>query len=403
MTVRPCASLDEMHTAFGPIWHYFGQLPPAGDVLNHFARVIEPQRVHAGFDGDQVVSGSGAFAFDFTVPGGQVRAAGLTIVGVLPTHRRRGYLRGMMRSQIDDARGRGEAVAVLWATEDTIYGNFGFGMASMAAEIDVPREHTAPFGHIDVPGQPRLVPLAEAEPLIAPVYEQVARQTPGMFARSPAWWQDRLLIDQPWRRQNGGALRCAVWESEGSATAYAFYRVNQTFERGNSTGHVFVLEAMGSTAAATHAIWRFLFGIDFVARVKAIYLPLDHPLLLSLAAPRRLNFLVREGLWVRLIDVGAALAARSYTSDETVIIDITDEFCPWNAGRWRIARSGVERTTAGADLACTVASLGCVYLGGFSFAELARALRVSELQEGAIARADALFRTDRKPWCPELF
>jgi predicted acetyltransferase len=403
MTVRPCASLVEMHAAFGPIWHYFGQLPPAGDALSHFARVMEPRRAHMGFDGDQVVSGSGAFSFDLTVPGGQVKAAGLTIVGVLPTHRRRGYLRAMMRSQIDDARGRGDAVAVLWATEDAIYGRFGFGMASMAAEVDLPREHAAPFARIEVPGQARLVPLAEAEPLIAPVYARVARQTPGMFARGSTWWQDRLLIDHPWRRQSGGALQCAVWENEGRATAYAFYRVNQRFEHGNSTGHVFVVEAMGSTAAATHAIWRFLFGIDFLARVKAIYLPLDHPLLLSLAAPRRLNFLVREGLWVRLIDVGAALSARSYASDDAVVIDIADEFCPWNTGRWRVARDGVEQTTADADLACEVASLGCVYLGGFSFAELSRALRVTELCDGAIARADALFRTDRKPWCPELF
>jgi predicted acetyltransferase len=322
---------------------------------------------------------------------------------VLPTHRRRGYLRSMMRSQIDAARARGETVAIHWATEDTIYGRFGYGIASMAAEIDVPREHATPFGHIEVPGQARLVTLADAEPLIAPVYERVARVTPGMFARTSAWWQDRLLIDHPWRRQNAGALRCAVWENEGGVTAYAFYRVNQMFERGNSTGHVFVVEAMGESAEATHAIWRFLFGIDFLARVKAIYLPLDHPMLLSLAEPRRLNFLLREGLWARLIDVGAALSARGYASDDAVVIDVTDEFCPWNTGRWRVARGGVERTTADADLACEVQSLGCVYLGGFSFAELARALRVTELRDGAIARADALFRTDHAPWCPELF
>ena len=120
-------------------------------------------------------------------------------------------------------------------------------------------------------------------------------------------------------------------------------------------------------------------------------------------SPRRLNFLLREGIWIRLIDVGAALSARSYASDDAVVIDVTDEFCPWNAGRWRITRDGIASTTAGADLACEVQSLGCVYLGGFSFAELARALRVTELRDGAIARADALFRTDHAPWCPELF
>ena len=403
MQVRPCANADEMRAALGPIWHYFGQNPPAGDAVKHFDRVLPPERVHAAFEGEKAVAGSGSFAFDLTVPGGQVKAAGLTVVGVLPTHRRRGLLRAMMRAQVDAARERGEAAAVLWATEDTIYGQFGYGVASTAAEIDVPREHAAAHRQDDVQGDVRLVTLAEAEPLIAPIYRRVARETPGMFARTSAWWQDRLLIDHPWRRQGGGALQCVVLEIGGQTAAYAFYRVNQAFERGSSTGHVFVVEAMGDTPQAMHAIWRFLFGIDLVARLKAIYLPVDHPLLLSVAAPRRLNFLVREGLWVRLIDVGAALSARSYTSDEAVVIEVPDEFCPWNAGRWRVARDGVARTDAPADLACEVASLGCVYLGGFTFAELARALRVRELRDGAIARADALFRTDRKPWCPELF
>jgi predicted acetyltransferase len=403
MNVRPCANAEEMRAAFAPIWHYFGQLPPSPDALNHFARIMEPQRVHAGYDGDAVVSGSGTFAFDLTVPGGQVKAMGLTIVGVLPTHRRRGYLTGMMRSQIDAARERGECVGVHWATEDTIYGRYGYGIGSMAAEIDIMRAHAAPFAPVEAPGQARLVTLAEAEPLVAPVYANVARQSPGMYLRSSAWWQDRLLIDHPWRRQAQGALRCAVWETEGRATAYAFYRVNQAFERGSSAGHIFVVEAMGETPETTHAIWRFLFGIDFVARLKSVYVPLDHPLLTSLAEPRRLNFLVRDGLWVRLIDVGAALSARGYAIDDALVIDVTDAFCPWNAGRWRIARSGAEQTTAVADLACDVTALGCVYLGGFTWSQLARSMRVAELRAGAIARADAMFRSDRAPWCPELF
>jgi predicted acetyltransferase len=403
MNVRPCANPDEMRAAFAPIWHYFGQQPPTGEQLNHFARVLEPQRVHAGFDGDAVVAGSGTFAFDLTVPGGQVKAMGLTIVGVLPTHRRRGYLTGMMRSQIDAARARGECVGIHWATEDTIYGRYGYGIGSMAAEIDIMRAHAAPFAPVETPGQARLVALGEAEPLVAPVYARVARQTPGMYLRSSAWWQDRLLIDHPWRRQAQGALRCVVWEAEGRATAYAFYRVNQVFERGSSAGHIFVVEAMGETAEATHAIWRFLFGIDFVARLKSVYVPLDHPLLLSLAEPRRLNFLVRDGLWVRLIDVGAALSARGYASDDALVIDLTDAFCPWNAGRWRVTRAGAEKTTAVADLACDVSSLGCVYLGGFTWSQLSRSMRVAELHPGALARADAMFRSDRAPWCPELF
>jgi predicted acetyltransferase len=204
MQVRPCANAGEMRAALGPIWHYFGQNPPTGDAVKHFDRILPPERVHAAFEGEKGVAGSGSFAFDLTVPGGKVKAAGLTVVGVLPTHRRRGLLRAMMRSQVDAARERGEAAAVLWATEDTIYGQFGYGIASVAAEIDVPREHAISFRQAEIPTEVRLVSLAEAEPLIAPIYGRVARETPGMFARTSAWWQDRLLIDHPWWRQGGG-------------------------------------------------------------------------------------------------------------------------------------------------------------------------------------------------------
>ena len=403
MNVRPCATAEEMRAAFAPIWHYFGQTSPSDEAIAHFKRVLPMERVHAGFDSDAVVSGSASFAFDLTIPGGQVKAAGVTIVGVLPTHRRRGYMRAMMRLQLDAARARGEPVAVLWATEDTLYGRYGYGMAWMAAEIDVPRDRATPFAVAEACGETRLVALEEAEPLVAPIYARVARATPGMFARASEWWQDRVLKEKEWKRRGGGFLQCAVLEIGGKPSGYALYRVNTAFERGVQTGHIFVVEAMGDSPEATNAIWRFIFEIDWLARVKAIYLPLDHPLLLSLADPRRLNFLVREGLWLRLIDVGAALSARGYATDDSVVVDVADEFCPWNAGRWRVARGRTEKTSAEPDLACDIAALGCVYLGGFTFAQLARALRMSELTPGAVARADAMFHSDRAPWCPELF
>ena len=185
MKARPCVSADEMPAALAPIWHYFGQNPPSDDAIKHFRRVLPHERVHAGFDGEKIVAGTGSFPFDLTVPGGQVKAAGVTVTGVLPTHRRRGYLRAMQRSLIDDAHARGEPVAVLWATEDTIYGQFGYGMASMAAEIDVPRDHAAPFArNSDAPATRGSCRSMRPKPLIAPIYERVARVTPGMFART---------------------------------------------------------------------------------------------------------------------------------------------------------------------------------------------------------------------------
>src|ERR1051325_3846308 len=265
MRVTRCVNAEEMRAALAPLWHYFGQNPPSEDAISHFKRVMPVERVHAGFDGDSIVAGAASFAFDLSVPGGQVKAAGITVTGVFPTHRRRGYLRALQRSLIDAAHARGESVAALWATEDTIYGQFGYGIASMAAETDLPRDRAGLFAASAVPGETRLVPLDEAEPLIAPIYQRVARVMPGMYARAPEWWQDRVLNDMEWKRRGSGWLQCALLQIGGMPAAYALYRVNSAFERGVQTGNIFVVEAMGVSPEATHAICRCLLYIGSLA------------------------------------------------------------------------------------------------------------------------------------------
>jgi predicted acetyltransferase len=401
--VTVCSSVEEVRLAVSPIWHYFGRSAPTEDQVEPLARVLPAERVHAAWDGDRVIGGAGAFPFELTVPGGRIRAAGVTVVGVLPSHRRRGVLRAMMRAQLDACREQGESVAYLWASEDTIYTRFGYGMASLAAEIDIGRERSAYHAPVEPLGQTRLVPLGEAEPLVAAVWERVAIVTPGMFARTSAWWQARSLADSAWRRRGGGDLQCAVLEVHGRSTAYALYRLNPAYDRGVPTGTLDVIEAMGDSPGSTRAIWRFLLDVDLIARVRAGVLPIDHPLVFLMAEPRRLRMSLRDGLWLRLVDVGAALASRAYATADSVVIEVADEFCPWNRGRWRVKAGAVERTNDLADLSGDVAALGSVYLGGFTWAQLARALRVTELRPGAVARADALFRHDVAPWCPEIF
>ena len=402
LEVRPCTSPDEFRQAITPITTYFGAASPDERHADRLLQVLPPERVFAAWDGDQVVGGLGALPLQLTVPGGRVPAAGVTVAGVLPTHRRRGVLRTMMRALLDACRQQGEPVAYLWATEDTIYGRFGFGLASLAGGIDMPLERSAFHLPFPASGRVRLVSPAAAEEHIAPIYEQAAAATPGMFARSLAWWQNRVLIDD-WRRGSGGDMQCAVLEDGGRPTAYALYRMNSAFERHLQSGTVAVIEAIGESPRATAAIWRYLFDIDLLPRVRAGLLPLDHPLLLLVAEPRRLGFSLRDGVWVRLIDIEAALSARSYRPEGSVVIEVADEFCPWNAGRWRIGCDGVDRTGDAPALRCDVTALGSVYLGGFTWTRLARALRVQELTSGAAVRADMIFQSTSAPWCPEIF
>jgi predicted acetyltransferase len=399
--IRTCAR-EEVNDALAPIGHFFGRTP-GPERTERFFRVLEPARMHAAWEDGRAVGGAGAFSFQLTVPGGRVPAAGVTVVGVLPTHRRRGILTAMTRSQLDDVHRRGEPLAALWASEETIYGRFGYGMASLTGEFDLERVYGAFRAPLVPEGQARLVGVEEALDLLPPIYERVASRTPGMFARSPDWWETRSLSKEGFAWAGEGEQFRAVLELDSVPAAYAIYRVTASWEAGSSTGVVRVAEAMGDGGRATAQIWRYLLDIDWLRRIEAPLEPVDHPLFLLLVEPRRMRFRIGDALWLRLVDVGAALSARTYAGPESVVFEVRDEFCPWNDGRWRLQDGRAERTTAPAELSLPVADLASTYLGGFTFAQLARAGRLEERADRAVERADALFRTDRAPWCPEIF
>jgi len=401
--VRPTADLEQFVDAVGAISHYFGSESDL-ERAERFAKVLPLERMHAAFDGDRIVGGAGAFPFQLTVPGGPIACGGVTVVGVLPTHRRRGVLTAMMRTQLEDIRDRGEPIAALWASEEVIYRRFGYGVASFTGAIEIASGYSGLRQAPDPAVTSRLITLEDAKELVPPVYDRVRAVTPGMFERPEAWWELRNLADPPDRRFGGGVKNALLVELDGKPAGYALYRFHMKFDEGSAAGHVEVIEALADGPLATGELWRVLLDMDWKATLQASLLPIDHPLQFQLAYPRRMRMRISDGLWVRLVDVGAALAARAYGGDGPVVLEVEDSFLPENAGRWRIAGGTAERTDADADLALDVGELGSAYLGGFTFAELVRAGVVRELKQSGAARADGVFLTAApKPWCPEIF
>ena len=400
--VRPCRDLDEFGRAVFAIGQYFG-MEPTEERMERFSKNLPIERMHAASENGTIIGGAGAFPFRLTVPGGVVSTAGVTVVGTFPTHRRRGVLKAMMRAQLDDVHARGEPLALLWASEDTIYGRYGYGMASQCADVKIPREHAAFAKPLEREGTLRIVDAEEALRLFPRVWDAVRRRTPGMLARTRNWWELRILFEPPGGGGEGGPKRFVVLERRGRPEGYAVYRHKPKWDEGVADSELQIVEAVALDGRPTAEIWRYLLDIDWAARITASLLPVDHPLWWLLAAPRTMRPRIGDGVWVRLVDVGAALSARGYAADGAVVFDITDDFCPWNSGRWRLARGRAKRTAAAAQLRLDVSALGCAYLGGFTFSELVRGGRVDELRRGAAARADAMFASERAPWCPEIF
>jgi predicted acetyltransferase len=398
--VRPCADQDEYGRAVGAIGQYFGA-PLSGEKLELIARNLPHERMHAAFDDGQIVGGAGVYPFELSVPGGSLPCAGVTAVGVHPTHRRRGVLRAMMDAQLRDVHERDEPIAALWASEETIYNRFGYGIASWAGELSVQHEWDAFAEPLEVAGTTRFVTPEEARALFPPIYDAVRRERPGMPSRSEAWWDARTL-HLP-EDEGSSPKRLVVLEIDGEPLGYAIYRTHFSFEGGLPATRLVVREALGSTPRAMAAIWRFLLDVDWTAVVEVPYAPPDHPLFLLLALPRRARYRMHDALWMRLVDVGAALSGRAYGEGGPLVLEVHDAVCEWNDGRWRLDGSVCERTDAEADLALDVSALGSAYLGAVSFRQLRQALRVDELRDGAIERADALFAWRSLPWCLEIF
>jgi predicted acetyltransferase len=403
LRVRTCKSVDEYRTAFGAIAEY-GAWTIDEETATTFLRTLPIERMHAAFDGDRPVGGAGAFAFDFSVPGGSVPCAGITVVGVYPTYRRRGVLTAMMRAQLEAAHERGDPIAALWASDERIYGRFGYGLASLVGNVDLPRSDAAFARPLGTDVTVRYVEADEVRKTFDPVWERVRRERAGMFRRTRDWWETRIAADpEAWRPSGTGPRRFVVAEADGKVEGYAIYRHAPKYEDGEDLGRLRANEVLATSVRATAALWRYLLDIEWVQGTLAFLLPVDHPLFLMLARPRRLRFRVGDGLWVRLVDVGSALSARSYASDAAVVLDVVDAFCPWNGGRWRLADCVAKRSSASAHLRLDVSALGSVYLGGFTFEQLVAGGRAEELRRGAAARADAVFATPRAPWCPEVF
>lgn len=373
-----------------------------------FRSVIEHDRTLCAFDGDRIVSSSGAYTMELTVPGDVVPAAGVTIVTVHPAYRRRGLLSAMMDRQLGDLRDHGEPVAMLWASESRIYGRFGYAVASQQTAIDIGRAESAlvpdapDTSHLDL----ELADPNEARKELAAVYDRMRPTRPGYISRDEGQWFD-TLFDSERSRAGATARQALLVRDGGTTTGYALYRAKSEWDAGGPKGQVTLDELQAGDVATYVACWRFLSELDLTARVTARQMPVDAPLLYLLADHRRARVQRSDALWVRLVRVGEALARRRYAAPVDLVLDVVDARCPWNAGRWRLSgdETGAtcEPTSDPADVRLDTTALASAYLGDGALAAYAYIGRASETTRGALPRLAAAMSWDPKPWCCHNF
>ncbi|MCX5284185.1 GNAT family N-acetyltransferase [Streptomyces sp. NBC_00198] len=413
LTVRPLAPPDipdwlrALNTGF--------LRPPAVSKEETEARgagLVLPRTLGA-YDGDRCVATFRSFPQELTVVGGAtVPADAISSVTVSPTHRRRGLLTRMMEADLAAARERGDVVATLIAAEYPIYGRYGFGPVTTTAEwtIDVARTGLDPrWAGPDDGGRVDLVDADDVRRDGPGLHDRFRRDRPGAINRDDRWWQIntgvlRLGAD-PWKEPFYAAYRSASGEIEGLVS----YESDDHWDDSNQPQNTATVNwLLAVTPAAERALWRYLCSIDWITRVKTGRRAPDDLVPHFLPDPRAARITTQsDWLWVRILDVVRALEARTYGAAGTLVLEVTDESGP-AGGRYRLhvaadRTATCAPTTEDAQLAVPVADLATLWLGDDSAERLVALGRVRERQEGAASVADALLRTSRRPWCPDIF
>ena len=357
----------------------------------------EFDRAFGAFDRDRIVGTGTTRTAEITVPGGSADLGYVDDVSVLPTHRRRGIMSQLLRAQVDQMHDREETLAALGASESTIYGRFGFGISTTAEFWKIDRRHTAMRSPPEVDGHLEFIGAESALKEWPRLHRRASMGRVGVVGYPVAYWAS-ALADHEAQREGGSQFFHVAYVDANMVSGLCTYRL-----RGQDVLVVFLL---GTDSEIEAELWRYCFGIDLRCEVHAYHRPVDDPLPWRLEDPRRLQRSPHDQLWLRLVDVTAALALRSYDESGGFRIRVRDEFCPWNQGVFELegSPSGAEcrSTQQDPDLELTAADLAAAYLGGVTFSTLARAGRVSEHSLGALEAADRMFRTDRQPWSLEL-
>nr|WSZ96768.1 GNAT family N-acetyltransferase [Streptomyces sp. NBC_00857] len=371
----------------------------------------DPARTRGAFDNGRCVATFRSFSQELTTVGGAVLPAdAVSNVTVTPTHRRRGLLSRMMHADLAEAKERGDAVATLIAAEYPIYGRYGFGPAAFITEweIDVVRAGLDPRRPApDDGGRIDLIDGAEVRKTGPELFERFRPRQPGAVSRDERWWRINTGVTpsgHPWTEPFHAVYRSAADEVEGLVT----YSADDTWgDRKQPLNTVSVRKLIATTPAAERALWHFLCSIDWVTTVRTGHRAPDDLLPQYLPDPRAARIVTQaDFLWVRILDAVRALEARTYAAQGALVLEIHDK-AGLAGGRFRLdasmAGASCVPTDESADITLDVRELGALYLGDESAVRLAALGSLSEERPGAAALAEAIFRTPRRPWCPDIF
>ncbi|MGE5596610.1 MAG: enhanced intracellular survival protein Eis [Hyphomicrobiales bacterium] len=401
--IRPCRDREEL-ADYGKIVSY---VFASNEGMDEELESTQPEWTTCGFVDGKMVATMGTFPFTVRFNGVPVHMGGVTAVGTLPQHRRKGLLRRIMTQGLATMRDRGQNIAILWASMGAIYQRFGYGLASTEVMYRFDPRDARFQEELPVPGSVELTNPEAAMPVIKPLYIEYATPRNLLIHRAMPLWQASTLRPE----KKGEPVYVAIYRNaEGTPRGYVVYQTREDSSlRPGPDQLLEVKDYIALDIEAYRGLWEFLWRHDLVGRIVIRgALPEDDPAPDLLLEPRALQRSTYDGIWMRIVDVEKALASRPYGQRGDLRIAFEgDEMCPWNNGTYVLATDGptadVARKDRVPDLTVNPNALASLLSGHRSATQLARAGRLTARDEQSLRLADAMFATEYRPHTPNGF
>ena len=375
------------------------------DPTDEQTALVIPEWTTCAFVDGRLASIAGAFPFRMRLNGATAEAAGITAVGTLPEYRRRGLLRRTMTQGFREQRERGQSLAILWASYGAIYQRFGYGPATNVVSYEIDPRWAGLQPGLESEGSVTTTEdRDEALPALKEVYLAYATPRNLLLHRPAVLWHFGVLggLDKK-HRTHMAVYRNAAGEARG----YLVYTL-EFIDQAPPNQKLFVRDFVALDIDARVGLWRHLLAHDLVGKIWIDAVAEDDPSPLLVEEPRSLGRRVRDGIYLRVVDAERALALRPYNDSGRLVVEIRgDALCDWNEGRYRIESDGgsasVARCQDAPDLTLSPRSLAALISGHSSATQLARARQLDARDHAVLRRADRMFATDYRPFCPDGF
>ncbi|THE13274.1 GNAT family N-acetyltransferase [Bacillus timonensis] len=253
------------------------------------------------------------------------KMGGIAGVATYPEYRRRGYVKELLTFGLETMKTQGFTVSMLHPFDVSFYRKYGWELLSNRLKTVFQRSDLVMLEPVEGFVKRYLFENVHVDELKT-IYSQYASQFSGMLVREDQWWKS--VVDD---------LHIAIYyDTANQPIGYILYE--------SKDNKMTVEEFVAINFEARQGLWNFICQHDSMISELEMITYEKEPLFFALTKQKTVKREIFPYFMVRIVDVDSFLKEYKFTGNETLRLQISDPFAPWNEKTF-LVKEGEVRVT----------------------------------------------------------